>query len=354
MHRHFDMNALNLYAFDPGAVVRTGGRWVTLSAPLRKPGSALSNFSGGLVKPKDIPATLRLLRNARAAAAGAPIGPETTTLEALKAAGVSDSMLSSFWRPFLAGITLDSTLATSSHFLDFLIDHFSRGRATVPGDGMRMLPQTLVGDLPVGAVHFDSKVRSIEKRRVKVKGHDWIECDAVIVAADARGASKLLDDIAAPKWSPVAQLAWAAPAPGPSDDPVLFLDGEGTGPVNNAQVMCAVAPGYAPAGAALITASVLEEHLGQDDEQLDLAARGQMGQWFGPQVNDWQLLRVDRIKRALPRQDVGSLTPLERPLQLKKWLFVAGDYRSTSSIQGALESGSHAGEAVIARFSKQD
>jgi phytoene dehydrogenase-like protein len=347
MHRNFDMNSLRLFAFDPGALVRTGGSFVPLSDPLRKPTSAFGMLTGGLVKPKDVPATLRLLRNARAAAAGTPVGREMTTLAALQTAGVSEQMLEVFWRPFLSGITLESNLSTSSKFLDFLIDHFSRGQATVPGDGMRMLPQTLVGDLPIGTVRYDSKVVEIKKRKVKVKGAGWIEADAVIVAADARGASKLLDDLEAPRWNSVGQIAWAAPGAGPTEEPVLMLNGEGTGVVNNAQVMSAVAPGYAPGGAALVTASVLEEHLGLDDEALEAEARSQLGQWFGPQVNSWQTLRVDRIKRALPRQDVGSLEPLERDPKLKKWLWVAGDWRATSSIDGALASGRHAAEQLF-------
>jgi predicted NAD/FAD-dependent oxidoreductase len=133
-----------------------------------------------------------------------------------------------------------------------------------------------------------------------------------------------------------------------------MLNGEGTGVVNNAQVMSAVAPGYAPRGAALVTASVLEEHLGLDDEALEAEARSQLGQWFGPQVNGWQTLRVDRIKRALPRQDVGSLEPLERDPQLKKWLWVAGDWRATSSIDGALASGRHAAEQLVDSLTSED
>ena len=350
MHRQFDMNALRLFAFDPGAVIQRGGQSVRLTDPLRKPAAAFGMLTGGLVKPKDVPATLRLLRNARAAAAGNPIGRESTTLAALQTAGVSDQMLEAFWKPFLSGITLESNLSTSSHFLDFLIDRFSLGHATVPGDGMRMLPQTLVGDLPAGAVHYNSKVSKIEKRRVKVKGAGWIEADAVIVAADARGASKLLGDVETPKWSSVGQIAWGALGSGPTTEPVLFLNGDGRGVVNNAQVMSSVAPSYSPTGEALITASVLEEHLGLDDEVLELEARAQLGQWFGPQVNEWRLLRVNRIKRALPRQDVGSLEPMERDPRLKKWLWVAGDWRATSSIDGALASGRHAAEQLVDQF----
>ncbi len=354
MHRQFDMNSLRLYAFESGALIRTGGDFVRLSDPLRKPTSAFGMLTGGLVRPKDVPATLRILRDARAAASGNPIGRETTTLAALQAAGVSEQMLTAFWKPFLSGITLESNLSTSNRFLEFLIDHFSRGQATVPGDGMRMLPQTLVGDLPAGAVHLNTKVNKIEKRRVNIKGVGWVEADAIVVATDARGTSKLLDDLETPKWSSVGQIAWAAAGEGPTTEPVLMLNGEGSGVVNNVQVMSAVAPGYAPTGASLITASILEEHLGLDDEQLDQQARAQLGQWFGAEVNDWHTLRINRIKRALPRQDVGSLNPMERDPRLKKWLWVAGDWRATSSIDGALASGRHAGEQLAAELNSKD
>ena len=354
LERHFDRNLLGLYAFEPGALVRRNGAFLRLADPLRKPASAPKMLSGGLVRPRDIPAVLRLLRSARNMAAGSPESDNATVLEALEHAGVSTSMLESFWRPFLAGITLDPHLQTSARFLDFVLDNFSKGFATVPGDGMRRLPQLLLGSLPIDTVQLNARVQAVEKGRVKVKGAGWVEADAVVVATDGRRAARLVEGIHEPEWSRVGQIAFDAGAWPPHTDPILVLDGENSGPVNNLQVMSAVAPGYAPTGRSLITCSILEPDLHPDDDKLDVAVRGQLAQWYGPQVNDWRTLKIDRIKRALPTQPVGSLDPMERPLRQKSWLWVAGDHRATASIDGALSSGRHAGEQVVAALSELD
>jgi predicted NAD/FAD-dependent oxidoreductase len=74
--------------------------------------------------------------------------------------------------------------------------------------------------------------------------------------------------------------------------------------------------------------------------------REQLTVWFGPAVGGWRLLRVYRIRHALPSQPVGALEPWERPVKLRAGLFVCGDHRDNASINGAMVSGRRAAEAV--------
>lgn len=75
--------------------------------------------------------------------------------------------------------------------------------------------------------------------------------------------------------------------------------------------------------------------------------RVQLEGWFGPEVARWRLLRIDRIQRALPRQTVGWLEPVERRARLGARLFVCGDHRDMASLHGALRSGRRAAEELI-------
>jgi protoporphyrinogen oxidase len=302
-----------------------------------------------IVKVRDARATLKLLQHDHSDHECA----DRTTMAALREAGVSSSMMEAFWKPFLSGIMLDPELKTSSRFLDFVLANFAKGNATVPGDGMRRLPELMLGSLPVGAVRTGIKVKSIEKRKVRMAGGGKLEADAVVVATDGRTAAKLLDGISAPETVAVGQIAYNAGPRPPHDRPILVLDGDNSGPVNNLQVMSNVAPGYAPVGSSLVTCTILEKDLDSDDDRLDHAVRSQLGRWYGPGVAEWDRLKVDRIERALPSQPVGSLDPLERPLRLRSWLWVAGDHRATASIEGALATGRHAGEQVVAALSEE-
>jgi len=66
--------------------------------------------------------------------------------------------------------------------------------------------------------------------------------------------------------------------------------------------------------------------------------------WFGEPVDEWRLLRTDHIHHAQPVQR-PPFAPRKR-VRLTGGLYVAGDHRDTSSIQGALFSGRRVAEAV--------
>jgi hypothetical protein len=135
------------------------------------------------------------------------------------------------------------------------------------------------------------------------------------------------------------------PAP-PRSGPVLVLDGEGEGPVNNLAVLSEVSRDLAPPGRHLLSASCIGDR-GDAPEVLESAVRAQMERWFGAQVRKWRHLRTYRIPHAQPGQSPGVLDPVERPVRLADGVFVCGDHRETASLQGALHSGRRAAEAVL-------
>jgi predicted NAD/FAD-dependent oxidoreductase len=87
---------------------------------------------------------------------------------------------------------------------------------------------------------------------------------------------------------------------------------------------------------------VLEDH--PDDGRLEALVRDQMRRWFGASVDDWRVLRIQRVHHALPLQErMESKSPRVAP-----GLYVAGDHRESGSLQGALVAGRRAAEAVLA------
>jgi hypothetical protein len=124
------------------------------------------------------------------------------------------------------------------------------------------------------------------------------------------------------------------------------LNGEGQGVVNNLAFISEVSPQYAPRGRVLASVTVVERPPA-DDRTLDDAVRLQLIDWFGMRVGDWKLEKVYRIERALPDQSAGVLGDVRRAARLQDWLAVAGDWRNIASINGAMESGRLAAEAVL-------
>jgi phytoene dehydrogenase-like protein len=229
--------------------------------------------------------------------------------------------------------------------LRFLFRMFSSGEAVLPRLGMEAIPRQLAARLPEAALRLGAEVVAVRPGEVVLRSGEVVPATHTVVAVDGTAAARLVPDVPAPRWAGVACLYFAASEP-PVGAPLLVLNGEGEGPVNNLCVPTQVAPDYGPAGQALVSVSVLDAKADRAD--LTSAVRDQLAAWFGPGVHAWRLLRTYRIARALPRQEPGWLEPPQRPVRLTTGLYVAGDHRENASSHGALTSGRRAAEAVLA------
>jgi phytoene dehydrogenase-like protein len=171
-----------------------------------------------------------------------------------------------------------------------------------------------------------------------------------VVATEGPQAAKLLGDlVVAPGSNPVSCLYFDAPV-APIAEATIMLNGDGAadGPVNNVCVPSMVSSSYAPAGRHLVSVSVIASYSAADDDALQAAVIKQLRGWFGSQVDAWNHLRTYNIPHAQPSQATPALANPQRPVALGEGLFVCGDHRDNASINGALESGRRAAEAVIA------
>ena len=170
-----------------------------------------------------------------------------------------------------------------------------------------------------------------------------------MVATEGPEAARLLPELALPASRAVTCLYFAAARDPIGGGPVLVLDGERGGPVNNLCVLSAVAPSYAPPGAELVSVTVLG---GQPVDDLEGAVRAQLSRWFGPEVGSWRHLRTYRIDHALPALTPPSLEPRDRTVRLRPGVYVCGDHRDTASINGALGSGRRAAQSVFEELAR--
>ena len=348
--RQLDYPALDLKAFFPGALVRLGGRFHTVADPWRAPLAGLRAALAPIGSLADKLRVARLRRRLLNTDLEALFErPERTTLDALRREGFSRQMIERFFRPFLGGIFLERELATSSRMFEFVYKMFSAGDTALPAAGMQAIPRQLAAGLPRGVVRTGCRVAEVVAPRARLESGERIEGDAVVLAGafpELPGRPQAPTPAA---WCATTCLYFAAPEL-PVDRPILVLDGDGEGPVNNLCVPSRVAPSYAPAGRALVSASVVHGSAGDDlpGDELEAAARRQLSGWFGPVVADWDLLRAYRIRRALPSQTPPWLEPARRPVRLADRLYACGDHRDNASIQGAMVSGRRAAEAVLA------
>jgi phytoene dehydrogenase-like protein len=340
--RLLDYGALDLRRFYPGAMIRYHGKWHRVADPFRHPiDGLLGAFHPiGSFADKCRMGWLRL--------SGYHFSRhdhEISTLEALQAEGFSAAMIERFFRPFLGGVFLENRLETTARKLDFVMRHFSQGDTAIPSKGMTEIPQQLAAQLPTTAIRLNTRIAAIEGDRVILEGGDSLTASAVVIATEAGGVERFTGHGQADaSFNSVACLHYAAPS-APVSEPILLLNGEGSGPINNLTVPSVLSPEYAPPGWHLISISVVDPEAAAAPN-LEEKVRLQLTDWFGKKANAWELLRIDRIPRAVPSQRLVE----DKPARLSKGLYQCGDHCGIASLNTALASGTAAAEAVLEDF----
>ncbi|MGW2820292.1 NAD(P)/FAD-dependent oxidoreductase [Streptomyces sp. NPDC001443] len=379
LHRTPGLDGLVLRPFAPGVLLHSDGRRRRAGAPAGG-GSARGALHAvrALATAPRPPATLpRPLPRPRGglprgasvprARAGAPLGtavdqarlgaaltriahtplerllsrPEAPAGLALAARGVPARTIDGFLRPLLAALLCDPDLTSSSRCADLALRAFASGRLCLPEGGAEALPELLARALPPGTLQTGVRVTSVATNAVTTAEHGVFRCRAVLVATDARSAAELLPGLRVPEFHPVTVVHHATDEP-PETGASLLLDADRGGPVAHTAVVSQVDPSRAPAGRALVSSTVL----GPPPADLDTAVRIHLARLYGTSTARWETLAVHHAADAVP-----AMRPphdLRRAVRLLAGLYVCGDHRDTSTVQGALHSGRRASTAILA------
>lgn len=343
LDRQLNVDALDLEAFDPGALIKTKEGLFELGDPLKKLSSLVPTLrtaaARSVASPSDLLRLLALrVRLARTEVPELLRGPDVATIDALTSQGFSNQFINRFFRPLVGGIQLDLGLHSSARMFDTILKMLFAGNAAVPRFGMQTISKQLAEQIPEHVIHLQAPVRSVSADAVRVDSGE-INASSVVIATDGNTAADFLNR---PRATPrSAGCVWFdAPEP-PTDRRLIVLDGDRSGPVANVAVMSNVSSRYAPPGRHLIAAAAP----GYTGDDLDRQARAQLTSWWGSSIEGWTTLRVDHITYGQPDQS-PRFSP-KQSLEAEPGLFVCGDHRDTGSIQGALFSGRRCAEAIL-------
>ncbi|MCX5269022.1 NAD(P)/FAD-dependent oxidoreductase [Streptomyces sp. NBC_00199] len=266
--------------------------------------------------------------------------PELPAAQALAARGLPARTVDGFVRPLLAALLCDPDLTTSSRCADLALRAFAAGRLALPEGGAEALPDLLARTLPPGSVRTGVRVISVSTTSVTTAGHGEFRCRAVLVATDARSAAQLLPGLRVPDFHPVTIVHHTTDEP-PGTGASLLLDADRGGPVAHTAVVSRIDPSRAPAGRTLISSTVL----GTPPPGVDTAVRMHLSRLYGVSTARWETLAVHHTAEAVPAMRAPH--DLRRPVRLLAGLYVCGDHRDTSTVQGALHSAHRAASAIV-------
>jgi phytoene dehydrogenase-like protein len=337
-----DLVRLDLRPFSRGIGVLANGRVHRLNLDP----SAVAAVRTRLLSPRDGAALTRM----SALDALGPVGrlkhrSDRTTYDELRNAGLSERAIDTVLRPLLSGVLGEDTLTTSGRYFHLLWRSFVRGGVAVPADGMQAVVRQLLGRLPVDTVVYGTEVTSARAGVVRLGRHGEVRAPAVIIATDATSAAKLVPGLVAPAWHGLTTF-YHVTNDLPPVDPLVHVDADQPTIIRNAVVVSAAAPHYAPPGLQLVATSVLGAH--PPGVELERRVRARLAAIYDTSTARWDLLAAYPITRALPAMTAPH--PLRRRVRLRAGLYVCGDHRDTSSIQGALVSGRRAAAAVLSEL----
>ncbi|MFG2309606.1 NAD(P)/FAD-dependent oxidoreductase [Streptomyces sp. NPDC048566] len=359
------LDALALRPFSPGVLLHSDGHHHRVAAPgtSRSARGALTTARALASAPR-LPLPRPARGTSRPGALGGPLDPsrlamalgrlaateperllarpEGTTARALASRGLPPRTVEGVLRPLLAALLCDPDLTTSSRCADLALHSFATGLLCLPEGGADALPELLAAGLPPGTLHTNVEVTAVSTTTVATREHGEIRCRAVLVATGARAAAELLPGLRVPAFHQVTVLHHTTDEP-PLADPALLLDADRSGPVAHTAVVSQVDPTRAPAGRALVSSTVLGGTPGP--AHLDAAVRAQLARIYGTPTARWELLAVHHEPEAVPA--MAPPHDARRPVRLLAGLYVCGDHRDTSTVQGALHSARRAAHALL-------
>jgi hypothetical protein len=220
-------------------------------------------------------------------------------------------------KPFLMGVFLSDPNRVSAVTGKEVIKSFISGKSGIPAAGVARVAEVLAER--VKKIEFNTQVESL----------DEFAGEEIIVATDATHAAQLLDLPATPEQ--LGCITWYhCTSTAPTESARLRVDSEQRGAVVNSIVISNLAPSYAPLGTHLISSTCITP-------VSESEVRRHLSIIWGVPTTQWDLVAKFDIPAALP------LFPLKafslQSARIAKGIYVAGDYRTSPSQNGALISG---------------
>ena len=337
-----DYEALDLQSFDSGAkILRENRKTSIIGDPIRQISSLFPTVFSSVGTIGDKMKILKLKGLTKMSTIDKIFSwKETSTLQRLKEFGFSDKIIEQFFRPFFSGIFLENELLTSSRMFHFVFKMFAEGFATVPQGGMQQIPIQLANKLDSDKILLNHKVSGLGDKDIIFENGTKLTAEHVVVATEP---SKLLDD----KYSINRKFVSTTHVHFVSDSPVdnsklIALNSLANKSFNNICIVSNIASGYAKTG-HLISISIVGL---TEEKTLEGRLRNELINWY-PSALEWRLLDIHQVNYALPDQKEVKLD-----VSIKKagGIWLAGDYLTNGSLNGAMRGGRQIGKKIIESY----
>lgn len=235
------------------------------------------------------------------------------------------SLYTKVLKPFLSGVFLTSPANVDASSGKEIVRSFISGKPGLPSQGAGQLAHALA-----------SRVKTI-KLNSRVDSLDQFKGAKVIVATDLTTAAQLLDIPNVPQLA--SSTTWYHEVPSDmTESKMLLIDGQSRGPVVNSIAISKMVSSYAPSGKTLLSSTTI-------DYASESEVRRHLALMWGTSTSSWSLIAKYEIPKSLPIFGINSHRA--QSTKISERVFVAGDYRTAPSQNGALLSGRLAAQELL-------
>ena len=343
-----DTRALRPCRFESGALLHDGNKLAHLASPLENPLAAVFSPAlsiGDKLRLAFLGAEL-LCTPTRCLIARCASPGDVCTRAYLRRRGFSESFLTRFAQPFFGGVLLDNDLETSAGLFLYYLKKFVTGRAWVPADGIQALPESLAAPLPSASLRLNSRVVSISRDPIEVvlENGETFRADQIVLALDEPSLRRLLS-LPEPPPARGVSVVYFKTRTSLYDRACIVLPEGGDRLVRHFVQITNIAPGFAPPGWHLVSATVLGAGR-RSAEQLAADAAREIVGVFPHAAGALTHLETIHVPYAVPSQPPGFAARNPFP-DLPRNVYACGDWERGASIQGALRSGIEIAKRVL-------
>lgn len=338
--KYLDFEKLELRKFLPGAVIFQNGKGSKFGDPLRHSSFIFSTVLSSVGTLSDKLKVYKLAEKLKSKNLQAIFQEEeTTTLDYLMNFGFSDQMIQKFFRPFFAGIFLETELATSSRMFEFVYKMFSTGHAAIPANGIQAIPDQLKEKLKNTELLMGKEVISVDGNKINFKDGETMVADRIIVATDP---ANILDGYRPmeTEWKGCATIYFTA-AETKLKAPIIGLIPSRDSLANHFHYVTDILDRKK---SHLLSVTVVKSN-DLDDQSLIEQVKKDLLMHAG--IDGLKFLKRYHIPRSLPSLQNLRYAPDENDLKVSDQVYLAGDYLANGSLNAAMESGEAAAKVVL-------
>lgn len=336
-NQQINIHAISLKSFASGAKIFEEGKVRTLADPFREGPVALQALFSKSVSFKDMWLILKL-RNQLKKKSPEQIFSDHggSTLSFLKQFGFSESFIRVFFRPFYAGIFLESELKTPASMFSFVFKAFAEGMATLPEKGMQQLIKLISSEIDDQCIKISTRVVEVKAGAVLLEDGTWLSAPHIWLTT---GTSSM-QGVDRRVWSgnhSTSVLYYSTEVP-PKWGRFIGLNASQSGLVNHFCMPSAVQHSYCPEGKYLLSVSLRPGMAYREGMEMEVAEELRKIKAIHQPITFLKAIYVDH---ALP--DLDSMCYEPELIRVAEGVLATGDFAAYPSLNAAL----HAGRLLV-------